>query len=167
MPRWRTSCPTPSNGSGSWPPGRRSRWTARSRPPPSTSRATSPWPPRPSADALDPLGGAFKAAKALSDLPKVSQVLANVSDHLQIPKTKFPDGALDLSDRYRVDKDGKFIPLDREGKPHLEPAKRELSAAERGVGGGRATANRSAWEDARPEPPPTRATICRRTAATT
>ncbi|MFE5089804.1 hypothetical protein ACFRCI_05260 [Streptomyces sp. NPDC056638] len=86
-------------------------------------------------DALDPLGGAFKAAKALSDLPKVSQVLANVSDHLQIPKTKFPDGALDLSDRYRVDKDGKFIPLDREGKPHLEPAKRELSAAERGVGG--------------------------------
>ncbi|MFB6711515.1 hypothetical protein [Streptomyces sp. NPDC056358] len=86
-------------------------------------------------DALDPLGGAFKAAKALSDLPKVSQVLANVSDHLQLPKTKFPDSALDLSDRYRVDKDGKFIPLDRDGKPHLDPAKHELSAAERGVGG--------------------------------
>ncbi|WP_141720982.1 hypothetical protein [Streptomyces sp. Ncost-T10-10d] len=86
-------------------------------------------------DALDPLGGAFKAAKALSDLPKVSQVLANVSDHLQIPKTKFPDGALDLSDRYRVDKDGNFIPLDRDGKPHLDPAKHEPSAAERGVGG--------------------------------
>ncbi|MEU6014607.1 hypothetical protein ABZ826_11270 [Streptomyces sp. NPDC047515] len=86
-------------------------------------------------DALDPLGGAFKAAKALSDLPKVSQVLANVSDHLQIPKTKFPDDALDLSDRYRVDKDGNFIPLDRDGTPNLDPAKREPSAAERGVGG--------------------------------
>ncbi|WP_413753011.1 hypothetical protein NRF20_20220 [Streptomyces sp. R-74717] len=86
-------------------------------------------------DALDPLGGAFKAAKALSDLPKVSQVLANVSDHLQLPKTKFPDGALDLSDRYRVDKDGNFIPLDRDGTPNLDPAKREPSAAERGVGG--------------------------------
>ncbi|MER8088853.1 hypothetical protein ABTZ57_28020 [Streptomyces sp. NPDC094048] len=85
-------------------------------------------------DALDPLGGAFKAAKALSDLPKVSQVLANVSDHLQIPKTKFPDGALDLSDRYRVDKDGNFIPLDRDGTPNLDPARHEPSAAERGVG---------------------------------
>ncbi|MCX5341814.1 hypothetical protein [Streptomyces atratus] len=86
-------------------------------------------------DALDPLGGAFKAAKALSDLPKVSQVLANVSDHLQIPKSKFPDGAFDLNDRYRVEKDGKFVPLDPDGNPHLEPAKREPSAAERGVGG--------------------------------
>ncbi|WP_189280956.1 hypothetical protein [Streptomyces atratus] len=86
-------------------------------------------------DALDPLGGAFKAAKALSDLPKVSQVLANVSDHLQIPKTKFPDGALDLSDRYRVDKGGKFVPLDPDGKPNVDPVKREPSADERGVGG--------------------------------
>ncbi|MGW1657606.1 hypothetical protein [Streptomyces atratus] len=86
-------------------------------------------------DALDPLGGAFKAAKALSDLPKVSQVLANVSDHLQIPKTKFPDGALDLSDRYRVDKDGNFVPLGPDGKPNVDPVKREPSADERGVGG--------------------------------
>ncbi|WPW30468.1 hypothetical protein P6B95_25920 [Streptomyces atratus] len=86
-------------------------------------------------DALDPLGGAFKAAKALSDLPKVSQVLTNVSDHLQIPKTKFPDGALDLSDRYRVDKDGNFVPLDPDGKPNVDPVKREPSADERGVGG--------------------------------
>ncbi|MFE7704444.1 hypothetical protein ACFU6I_01265 [Streptomyces sp. NPDC057486] len=86
-------------------------------------------------DALDPLGGAFKAAKALSDLPKVSQVLANVSDHLQLPKTKFPDGAFDLNDRYRVDKDGNFVPLDPDGKPNVDPVKREPAAAERGVGG--------------------------------
>ncbi|MFD4860561.1 hypothetical protein [Streptomyces atratus] len=85
-------------------------------------------------DALDPLSGAFKATKALSDLPKVSQVLANVSDHLQIPKTKFPDGALDLSDRYRVDKDGNFVPLDPDGKPNLDPARHEPSAADRASG---------------------------------
>lgn len=85
-------------------------------------------------DALDPLSGTFKAAKALSGLPKVSQVLANVSDHLQIPKTKFPDGAFDLDSRYRVDKDGKFVPLDPDGKPNLDPAKHEPSAAERGAG---------------------------------
>ncbi|MFG3528794.1 hypothetical protein ACGF8B_18865 [Streptomyces sp. NPDC047917] len=85
-------------------------------------------------DALDPLSGTFKAAKALSDLPKVSQVLANVSDHLQIPKTRFPDGALDLSDRFRVDKDGNFIPLGRDGTPDLTPARHEPSAAERGAG---------------------------------
>ncbi|WP_406740029.1 hypothetical protein [Streptomyces atratus] len=85
-------------------------------------------------DALDPLSGTFKAAKALSDLPKVSQVLANVSDHLQIPKTKFPDGAFDLDSRYRVDKDGKFVPLDPDGKPNLAPARHEPSAAERGAG---------------------------------
>ncbi|MFC5916222.1 hypothetical protein [Streptomyces pulveraceus] len=85
-------------------------------------------------DALDPLSGTFKAAKALSDLPKVSQILANVSDHLQIPRTKFPDGAFDLSDRYRVDRDGKFIPLDRDGTPNLDPARHEPSAAERGAG---------------------------------
>ncbi|MFF2329175.1 MULTISPECIES: hypothetical protein [unclassified Streptomyces] len=87
-------------------------------------------------DALDPLGGAFKAAKALSDLPKVSQVLANVSDHLQLPKTKFPDGAFDLSDRYRVDKDGNLIPLDRDGTPNTAPVPHEPAAAERSVGTG-------------------------------
>ncbi|MFE6666728.1 hypothetical protein ACFVFH_24590 [Streptomyces sp. NPDC057697] len=85
-------------------------------------------------DALDPLSGTFKAAKALSDLPKVSQILANVSDHLQMPRTRFPDGAFDLDSRYRVDKDGTFVPLDPEGKPHLDPAKHEPSAAERGAG---------------------------------
>ncbi|MFD7526996.1 hypothetical protein ACFV8E_05130 [Streptomyces sp. NPDC059849] len=85
-------------------------------------------------DALDPLSGTFKAAKALSDLPKVSQVLANVSEHLQIPKTRFPDGAFDLDSRYRVDKDGKFVPLDPDGKPDLTPARHEPSAAERGAG---------------------------------
>lgn len=85
-------------------------------------------------DALDPLSGTFKAAKALSGLPKVSQVLANVSEHLQLPKTRFPDGALDLSDRFRVDKDGNFIPLGRDGTPDLAPARHEPSAAERGAG---------------------------------
>ncbi|MGW2085601.1 hypothetical protein [Streptomyces sp. NPDC001880] len=85
-------------------------------------------------DALDPLSGTFKAAKALSNLPKVSQVLANVSDHLQIPKTKFPDGAFDLDHRYRVDKDGKFVPLDPDGTPNTIPAPHEPSAAERSVG---------------------------------
>lgn len=84
-------------------------------------------------DALDPLSGAFKATKALSDLPKVSQVLANVSDQLRIPKTAFPDGAFDLDHRYRVDRDGTFVPLDPDGTPHLEPPRREPSAAERGV----------------------------------
>ncbi|WP_330313075.1 hypothetical protein OHS17_18590 [Streptomyces sp. NBC_00523] len=79
-------------------------------------------------DALDPLGGAFRAAKALSDLPKVSQVLANVSDHLRIPASRFPDGVLDLDHRYRIDKDGNFVPLDREGNPHLEPARHEPTA---------------------------------------
>ncbi|MFF8416469.1 hypothetical protein [Streptomyces sp. NPDC015680] len=85
-------------------------------------------------DALDPLSGTFKAAKALSGLPKVSQVLANVSEHLQLPKTGFPDGALDLSDRYRVDKDGNFIPLDRDGTPNTAPVPREPAAGERAVG---------------------------------
>ncbi|MGQ4490448.1 hypothetical protein ACN6LM_001068 [Streptomyces sp. SAS_281] len=82
-------------------------------------------------DALDPLGGAFRAAKALSDLPKVSQVLADVSDHLRIPASRFPDGVLDLDHRYRIDKDGNFVPLDREGNPHLEPARREPAAESR------------------------------------
>lgn len=83
-------------------------------------------------DALDPLSGGLRAAKALSDLPRMSQVLANVSNNLNLPKTDFPDGALDdLDNRYRVDKDGNFIPLDREGRPDTRPAPRELSAADR------------------------------------
>ncbi|MFF8617222.1 hypothetical protein [Streptomyces sp. NPDC015350] len=82
-------------------------------------------------DALDPLSGTFKAAKALSDLPKVSQVLANVGDHLQLPKSRFPDSTLDLDHRYRIDRDGNFIPLDRNGNPHLEPAGHEPSATAR------------------------------------
>ncbi|MGW1188620.1 hypothetical protein [Streptomyces sp. NPDC002559] len=82
-------------------------------------------------DALDPLSGTFKAAKALSDLPKVSQVLANVSDHLQLPKSRFPDSTLDLDHRYRIDRDGNFIPLDRNGTPNLDPAKHEPSATDR------------------------------------
>lgn len=85
-------------------------------------------------DALDPLSGTFKAAKALSGLPKVSQVLANVSDHLRMPKTKFPDGALDLSDRYRVDKDGKFVAVKPDGTPDISPARHEPSAADRASG---------------------------------
>ncbi|PZT75755.1 MULTISPECIES: hypothetical protein [unclassified Streptomyces] len=82
-------------------------------------------------DALDPLGGAFKAAKALSDLPKVSRVLADVSAHLSIPPTRFPDGALDLDHRYRIDKDGTFVALDPDGNPHPQPARHEPSGPER------------------------------------
>ncbi|MFF4079279.1 hypothetical protein ACFYZN_07720 [Streptomyces sp. NPDC001777] len=82
-------------------------------------------------DALDPLSGTFKAAKALSDLPKVSQVLANVSDHLQLPKSRLPDGTLDLDHRYRIDRDGNFIPLNRDGTPNLAPSKHEPSATDR------------------------------------
>ncbi|WP_327189789.1 hypothetical protein [Streptomyces xinghaiensis] len=44
-------------------------------------------------DALDPLSGGLRAAKALSDLPRVSQVLANVSNNLNLPKTDFPETA--------------------------------------------------------------------------
>ncbi|MFJ2897736.1 hypothetical protein ACIO87_22960 [Streptomyces sp. NPDC087218] len=82
-------------------------------------------------DALDPLSGTFKAAKALSDLPKVSQVLANVSDHLQLPKSRLPDSTFDLDHRYRIDRDGNFIPLNRDGTPNLDPAKHEPSATDR------------------------------------
>ncbi|MZE80495.1 hypothetical protein GTY57_27095 [Streptomyces sp. SID5475] len=83
-------------------------------------------------DALDPLSGGLRAAKALSDLPRVSQVLANVSNNLNLPKTDFPDGALDdLDNRYRVDQDGNFIPLDRDGTPNTDPAPREAAAADR------------------------------------
>ncbi|KNE78953.1 hypothetical protein AB0B04_23285 [Streptomyces xinghaiensis] len=83
-------------------------------------------------DALDPLSGGLRAAKALSDLPRMSQVLANVSNNLNLPKTNFPDGALDdLGNRYRVDQDGNFIPLDRDGTPNTDPAPREAAAADR------------------------------------
>jgi hypothetical protein len=99
-------------------------------------------------DALDPLSGGLKAAKSVAALPKVSEVLANVSNHLQLPKTRFPDGALDLSDRYRVDKDGNLIALNPDGTPNTAPVRREPALADRMpsaqagehalVGGGRA-----------------------------
>ncbi|WP_030546052.1 hypothetical protein [Streptomyces albus] len=83
-------------------------------------------------DALDPLSGGLRAARALSDLPRMSQVVANVSDNLNLPKSNFPDGALDdLDNRYRVDKDGNLIPLDQQGRPDTRPAPRELAAADR------------------------------------
>ncbi|SPE56234.1 hypothetical protein SNS2_2969 [Streptomyces netropsis] len=85
-------------------------------------------------DALDPISGSLKATKALSDLPKVSQVMANISDRLHLPQSKFPDGVLDLNDRYRVDKDGKFVPLDPDGRPNTDPVRREPSASERAAG---------------------------------
>ncbi|WP_171117958.1 MULTISPECIES: hypothetical protein [Streptomyces] len=85
-------------------------------------------------DALDPISGSLKAANALSTLPKVSQVLANISDHLQFPRTRFPDGALDLSDRYRVDKNGNLIPLNPDGTSNTTPAPHEPAAADRAIG---------------------------------
>ncbi|WP_260462734.1 hypothetical protein [Streptomyces sp. TRM72054] len=85
-------------------------------------------------DALGPISGSRKAANALSTLPKVSQVLANISDRLQFPRTKFPDGALDLSDRYRVDKNGNLIPLNPYGTPNTTPAPHEPAAADRAIG---------------------------------
>ncbi|MFG3661402.1 hypothetical protein [Streptomyces sp. NPDC047706] len=85
-------------------------------------------------DALDPISGGLKAADALSTLPKVSQVLANVGDHLRFPRTRFPDGALDLSDRYRVDKSGNLIPLNQDGTPNTTPAPHEPAAADRAIG---------------------------------
>ncbi|OIK01071.1 hypothetical protein BIV25_05920 [Streptomyces sp. MUSC 14] len=82
--------------------------------------------------ALDPISGAARAARALSDLPKVSEVLTNVSEHLRLPKTRFPDGALDdLSNRYRVDKDGNFIALKSDGMPDTSPVTHEPAAADR------------------------------------
>lgn len=82
--------------------------------------------------ALDPISGAARAARALSDLPKVSEVLTNVSEHLRLPKTRFPDGALDdLSNRYRVDKDGNFIALKPDGMPDTRPVTHEPAAADR------------------------------------
>ncbi|MER6075141.1 hypothetical protein ABT187_41365 [Streptomyces sp. NPDC001817] len=83
-------------------------------------------------DALDPISGAAKAARALSDLPKVSEVLSNVSEHLRLPKTRFPDGALDdLSNRYRVDKNGNFIALKPDGTPDTSLVAHEPAATDR------------------------------------
>jgi hypothetical protein len=82
-------------------------------------------------DALDPISGSLKAVKAVSALPRVSDTLANVSAHLHLPKTRFPDGALDLSDRYRIDKDGNLIALDPDGTPNTNPVRHEPGAAER------------------------------------
>ncbi|MGV9626743.1 EndoU domain-containing protein [Streptomyces sp. NPDC003487] len=83
-------------------------------------------------DALDPVSGAARTARALSDLPKVSEVLTNVGEHLRLPKTRFPDGALDdLSNRYRVDKDGNFIALKPDGTPDTQPVRHEPAAADR------------------------------------
>ncbi|MCN9239911.1 hypothetical protein NGF19_03765 [Streptomyces sp. RY43-2] len=84
------------------------------------------------ADFLDPISGTARAARALSDLPKISETLARVSEHLKLPKTKFPDGALDdLSNRYRVDKDGNFIALKPDGTPDTSLARHELAAGDR------------------------------------
>jgi hypothetical protein len=86
-------------------------------------------------DVLDPISGTAKAARALSNLPKVSEVLAHVSEHLQLPKTKFPDGALDdLSNRYRVDKDGNFIAIRPDGTPDTGAVRHEPAAADRASG---------------------------------
>ncbi|MEU5089668.1 hypothetical protein [Streptomyces sp. NPDC021356] len=82
-------------------------------------------------DVLDPVSGSMKAAKALSDLPKVSEVLTRVTDHLKLPKPHFPDTALDLNDRYRIDKDGNFIAIKPDGKPDSSPVRREPAATER------------------------------------
>ncbi|WP_330338667.1 hypothetical protein [Streptomyces sp. NBC_00557] len=85
-------------------------------------------------DALDPISGAARAARTLSDLPKVSEVLTNVSEHLKLPKTRFPDGALDdLSNRYRVDKNGRLIPINADGTPNLAEAPHEPAAGDRVV----------------------------------
>ncbi|MER6357159.1 hypothetical protein ABT186_36440 [Streptomyces sp. NPDC001634] len=86
-------------------------------------------------DVLDPISGTAKAARAVTNLPKVSSVLAHVSEHLQLPKTKFPDGALDdLSNRYRVDKDGNFIAIKPDGTPETSPVRHEPPAADRASG---------------------------------
>ncbi|MFF0460879.1 EndoU domain-containing protein [Streptomyces mexicanus] len=85
-------------------------------------------------DVLDPISGTARAAGALSDLPKVSEVLTHVSDHLKFPKPHFPNTALDLSDRYRIDKNGNFIPLHPDGTPDLTPPRREHTASDRVIG---------------------------------
>lgn len=81
-------------------------------------------------DLLDPIAGTARTARALSDLPKVSEVLTRVTEHLKIPKPRFPDAVLDLSDRYRIDKDGNFIPLNPDGTPNTAPAPQEPVAAD-------------------------------------
>ncbi|MEV5984000.1 hypothetical protein AB0L85_03180 [Streptomyces sp. NPDC052051] len=87
------------------------------------------------ADVLDPISGTARAARALSDLPKISETLARVSEHLKLPKSKFPDGALDdLSNRYRVDKDGNFIALKPDGTPDTGPVRHEPAVADRATG---------------------------------
>ncbi|WP_051872356.1 hypothetical protein [Streptomyces sclerotialus] len=82
-------------------------------------------------DALDPISGGLKAAKAFRDLPKVSQVMANISDSLKFSPPKLPDSVLDLSDRYRVDRDGHLIPINSDGTPNTDPVRHEPSAADR------------------------------------
>ncbi|MBC2863540.1 hypothetical protein [Streptomyces mexicanus] len=81
-------------------------------------------------DVLDPISGTARAAGALSDLPKVSEVLTHVSDHLKLPKPHFPNTALDLDDRYRIDKNGNFIALRPDGTPDLTPPRHEHAAAD-------------------------------------
>ncbi|MFI6687769.1 hypothetical protein [Streptomyces sp. NPDC050485] len=88
-------------------------------------------------EVLDPLSGSLKAVKALSDLPKVSQVLGNLTDHFQIPKSKFPDSILDLDHRYRVGRDGEFIPINADGAPNLALPKHEPAGSDLVTGAGR------------------------------
>ncbi|MGA5579559.1 hypothetical protein ACPCIY_00005, partial [Streptomyces thermodiastaticus] len=80
-------------------------------------------------DALDPVAGTARAADALSNLPKVSEILSGVSEHLKLPKSHFPDTVLDLDNRYRVDANGNFIALHPNGTPDLTPPPREHAAA--------------------------------------
>lgn len=82
-------------------------------------------------DALDPVAGTARAAGALSNLPKVSEILSGVSEHLKLPKSHFPDTVLDLDNRYRVDANGNFIALHPNGTPDLTPPPREHAAADR------------------------------------
>lgn len=82
-------------------------------------------------DILDPISGTAKAARGLSNLPKVSEVLTNVTAHLKLPKSHFPETALDLSNRYRIDRDGNLVPLHPDGTPNPTPAVREPAAADR------------------------------------
>ncbi|MEU1149053.1 hypothetical protein ACFYO9_24140 [Streptomyces sp. NPDC005863] len=85
-------------------------------------------------DVIDPISGGLKATRALADLPKVSAVLARVSEQLHLPKPKFADSSLDLSDRWTVGKDGRLIPIGPDGTPNLKPAPPEAAAHKRGAG---------------------------------
>ncbi|WP_018565597.1 hypothetical protein [Streptomyces sp. PsTaAH-124] len=82
-------------------------------------------------DVLDPVSGGMRAAKALSDLPKVSETLTRVSDHLKLPKPHLSDTALDLNDRYRITKDGNLVPLHADGTPDMALPEREPAATDR------------------------------------